>query len=434
VVEPMKVALVLFNLGGPDSPEAVEPFLRNLFTDPAIIGAPSFIRRPLAGFIARRRAPIARTIYGHIGGRSPILPQTEAQAQALEQVLADRQPDTQFRAFVSMRYWHPFSDAAASAVKAWNPDRVVLLPLYPQMSTATSESSVKDWFESATRAGIRVPTRVVCCYPTQSGFVEAAAGLIRESIDKLGARPWRLLFSAHGLPEKVIRRGDPYQWQVEQSAAAIVRQLGLNDLDWSICYQSRVGPLKWIGPSTDSEIRRAGRDGKAVVLFPVAFVSEHSETLVELDIEYRELAHKSGVPVFHRVATVGVHDAFIGGLASLVESLQASPEKWMVNDGNFAACPAVHRRCPLIEQSRVAAGLRPSSPLWPAAAVVGLAAAATAAHASDSSSSSSLLDHATWGGSTTDYTGDAGSHGSGDTYSSDSSSSSSDSGSSGSTE
>jgi ferrochelatase len=296
------------------------------------------------------------------------------------------------------------------------------------MSTATSESSVKDWFVSAARAGIRVPARVVCCYPTQAGFIEAAGDLIRESIDKIGGRPWRLLFSAHGLPEKVIRRGDPYQWQVGQSAEAIVRQLALGDLDWSICYQSRVGPLKWIGPSTDSEIQRAGRDGKAVVLFPVAFVSEHSETLVELDIEYRELAHKSGVPAFHRIATVGVHDAFVGGLASLVEGLLASPERWVANDGNFVACPASHRCCPLTEQSRVAAGIRPSSPLWPAAAVAGLAIAAAAAHASDTATSSLLFDHTTPGGSVADH--GSGSYGSGDIYSSDSSSSSSDSGSS----
>lgn len=429
----MKIAIVLFNLGGPDSPEAVEPFLRNLFNDPAIIGAPGFIRWPLARFIARRRAPVAQAIYRRIGGRSPILPQTEAQARALERVLAERHPDTQFRVFVSMRYWTPLSDVAALAVKTWNPDRVMLLPLYPQMSTATSESSIKDWFEAAARAGIHVPSQVVCCYPTQSGFVEAAASLIRESIDKVGGRPCRLLFSAHGLPEKVIRRGDPYQWQVEQSAQAIVRQLALDDLDWSICYQSRVGPLKWIGPSTDSEIQHAGRDRRAVVLFPVAFVSEHSETLVELDIEYRELAHKSGVPAFHRVATVGIHDAFIGGLASLIDGLLSEPEGWIANDGGFAACLAQHRRCPLTERQRMAAGIRPHSPLWPAAALAGLAAAAAVAHASSDTGTTSLFDNTTFGGSTTDNS--SGNYGGGDTYSSDLSSSSSDSGSSsGSTE
>ncbi len=345
----MKVAIFLFYLGGPDSPKAVEPFLRNLFTDPAIIGAPGFIRRPLARFIARRRAPVARDIYSRIGGRSPILPQTEAQARALERTLAERQPDMEFRAFVSMRYWHPLADASAAAVKGWNPDKIVLLPLYPQMSTTTSESSVSDWLASATRAGIQVPTGIVCCYPTQTGFIEAAAGLIRQSIDKTAGQPCRLLFSAHGLPEKVVRRGDPYQWQVEQSARAIVRRLALPDLDWSICYQSRVGPLKWIGPSTDSEIQRAGRDGKTIVLFPVAFVSEHSETLVELDMEYRELARRSGVPAFHRVETVGINGAFIAGLASLVERVLTRPDRSIVNGGDFAACPAQHVRCLLAE-------------------------------------------------------------------------------------
>lgn len=419
----MKIAVVLFNLGGPDSPQAVEPFLRNLFSDPAIIGAPGFIRRPLARFIAHRRAPVAQAIYARIGGRSPILAQTEAQARALERVLAKRHPDSQIRVFVSMRYWTPLSDVAASAVKSWNPDRVILLPLYPQMSTATSESSIKDWFETASRAGITAPTQVVCCYPTQAGFVEAAAALIRASISKVGGNPYRLLFSAHGLPEKVIRRGDPYQWQVERSAQAIVERLALSDLDWTVCYQSRVGPLKWIGPSTDSEIRRAGDDRKAIVLFPVAFVSEHSETLVELDIEYRELAHISGVPAFERVATVGIHDAFIGGLASLVDGLLASPQRWVTNDGGFVACPTQHRRCPLTESRSVAAGRRPFSPLWPAAALVGMAAAAAAAQAGDSDVGSSRFDNA-------DHGSDRGSYGSGDSYSSDSSSSSSDSGSS----
>lgn len=422
----MKIAVVLFNLGGPDSPQAVEPFLRNLFNDPAIIGAPGFIRRPLARFIAGRRAPVAHAIYARIGGRSPILEQTEAQARALERVLAERHPDTQLRSFVSMRYWKPMSDVAAAAVKAWGPDRVVLLPLYPQMSTATSESSVKDWFDAAAHAGIVVPTQVVCCYPTQAGFIESATALIRESINKIGGRPYRLLFSAHGLPEKVIRRGDPYQWQVEESARAIVQNLALRDLDWTICYQSRVGPLKWIGPSTESEIHRAGRDRRAILLFPVAFVSEHSETLVELDIEYRELAHKSGVPAFQRVATVGIHAAFIDGLAMLVDRLLADPERWITNDGGFPACPTQHRRCPLTEAGRRSAGIRPSSPLWPAAALVGLAAAGASAYAASDTNTTSLFDHTTSGGSTSDHS----SYGAGDTYSSDSSSSSSDSGSS----
>ncbi|HJQ60931.1 MAG TPA: ferrochelatase [Vineibacter sp.] len=342
-----RIAVVLFNLGGPDSPEAVEPFLRNLFGDPAILRVPAFVRRFLGPIIARRRAPTARAIYDKIGGRSPILPQTEAQASALDAALARRDAAHVFHSFIAMRYWHPFSAATASSVKSYAPDRIVLLPLYPQLSTTTSDSSIGDWHAAARRAGLAAPTQAVCCYPIQAGFIAAAASLIRPHYESAAAKgPTRLLFSAHGLPEKVVRAGDPYQWQVERTAQAIVERLAIPDLDWRVCYQSRVGPLKWIGPSTESEIERAGGNGRAVVLFPVAFVSEHSETLVELDIEYRELAHAAGVPDYRRVATVGVEAAFIDGLADLVLRVVADPSAAIGNDGAVLACADGFSGCP----------------------------------------------------------------------------------------
>jgi ferrochelatase len=286
----MKLAIVLFNLGGPDSPEAVEPFLRNLFSDPAILSVSSLIRKPLARFIAKRRAPIAREIYAKIGGRSPILEETLAQARALEKALSEHQA----RVFIAMRCWKPFSDETARAIKQWAADHVVLLPLYPQFSTTTSWSSLTDWCRAAEAAGLTAPQSRVCCYPRLHGFIEALAGLTRETMAK--AHPeisYRLLLSAHGLPERTVAKGDPYQWQVEQTASALVEQLGMDD--WLVCYQSRVGPLKWIGPGTDAEIRRAGADGKGAIVVPISFVSEHSETLVELDMDYAKLAHESGV-------------------------------------------------------------------------------------------------------------------------------------------
>ena len=319
----MKLAVVLFNLGGPDSPEAVEPYLCNLFTDPAIISLPGLIRKPLGRFIARRRAPYTRQIYARIGGRSPILEETQAQARALEKALV--QFGHEIRAFVSMRCWHPFSDGAARAVKEWEPDRIALLPLYPQFSTTTTASSLKDWDRAAARAGIAVPTSRVCCYPVAAGFVTALAELVRETWAK--AKPgvrYRLLLSAHGLPQRVIAKGDPYRWQVEQTAAALVEILGITDLDWSICYQSRVGPLKWIGPATDDEIRRAGAEGLGVIVAPIAFVSEHSETLVELDMDYLKLAKQSGVPDYLRAPVVGMRESFIAALADLVSRAIAS--------------------------------------------------------------------------------------------------------------
>jgi ferrochelatase len=317
-----KTAIVLFNLGGPDSPEAVAPFLRNLFSDPAIIALPWFLRLPLAWTIARGRAPVARDIYAKIGGASPIVRETQVQARALEAALA--QGGIAAKAFIAMRYWHPFSDGAARAVKAYNPDKIVLLPLYPQFSTTTTASSLKDWKRAARKAGLDTPVAEIHCYPEEPGFITAAAAKIRAALqDAPVGAGWRLLLSAHGLPQRIIDRGDPYQRQVEQTAAAIMRELAMPELDAIVCYQSRVGRLKWIEPATDAEIRRAGRDGKRVIVAPIAFVSEHSETLVELDIEYRHLAAQSGVPDYRRAATVGDDAAFIAGLAGLVKQALA---------------------------------------------------------------------------------------------------------------
>ncbi|MBI3514256.1 MAG: ferrochelatase [Proteobacteria bacterium] len=313
-----RVAVVLFNLGGPDSVDAVQPFLANLFSDPAIIRLPWPLRPLLAQIIARRRAPLARQIYARLGGGSPLLPNTEAQAAALTEALVDL---ATLRVFIAMRYWRPRAAETAAAVAAFAPDRVVLLPLYPQFSTTTTASSWQEWHRAARAAGITAATHGVCCYPETAGFVQALAARIKPALreaEAAGVVPPRLLLSAHGLPKRIVAAGDPYQWQVERTAAAAVAALGMPGVDWVVCYQSRVGPLEWIGPSTDAEIRRAGADRVPVVICPIAFVSEHSETLVEIDVEYRHLAEQSGVPRFVRVATVGTDPAFIASLATLV--------------------------------------------------------------------------------------------------------------------
>jgi ferrochelatase len=338
----VKLGIVLFNLGGPDSPEAVEPFLRNLFSDPAIISLPAIVRKPLARFIARRRAPFARAIYDHMGGRSPILEETQAQARALEKTLNSAALET--KVVVAMRCWHPFSDGAAEALRRFGPDRIVLLPLYPQFSTTTSASSFQDWERAARKAGLSARTTRICCYPSNAGFIAAAAAKIRAAMENpMPGQSYRLLLSAHGLPKRTIEKGDPYQWQVERTAKSLVDALGIKDLDWNACYQSRVGPLKWLEPSTDEEIRRAGREGKAVVVAPIAFVSEHSETLVELDIEYRKLAQETGVPDYRRAATVSADPAFIDGLAGLVR--KALADGACVNDNDGRICPQKFGRC-----------------------------------------------------------------------------------------
>ncbi|HXC57518.1 MAG TPA: ferrochelatase [Rhizomicrobium sp.] len=339
----VKLAVVLFNLGGPDSLAAVEPFLRNLFSDPAILAVPGVVRKPLAWFIARRRAPVARAIYARLGDASPIVAETQRQSAALDGLLA--QHGIEAKCFIAMRCWHPFSDEAVRAAKAWGAERVVLLPLYPQFSTTTTASSFADWDRAARRAGLELPTARICCYPDSRGFVAASAALIREVLAK--TRPglgYRLLLSAHGLPKRTIARGDPYQWQVERTAAAIVDALGMDGLDWKVCYQSRVGPLEWIGPATDSEIRRAGADGKGVIVAPIAFVSEHSETLVELDIEYAHLAKLAGVADYLRVPTVGIHPDFVAALADLV--LRGSTVQGTISAGGVRLCLDSFGACP----------------------------------------------------------------------------------------
>jgi ferrochelatase len=316
-----RTAVVLMNLGGPDSLDAVAPFLTNLFSDPAIIRLPWLLRMPVARLIARRRARTAREIYAKLGGASPLLANTRAQADALDAALGH-----DYRSFIAMRYWRPTSTEAARAVAAWNPDEVVCLPLYPQFSTTTTASSLAAWRVAAADQGIDCPTRSVCCYPEEAGFIEAIAGLVRPVLDSafVASKPPRLLLTAHGLPKKIVDAGDPYQRQVELTARAVVAALARPGLDWQVCYQSRVGPLEWIGPATDAEIRRAGAEGVPVVVVPISFVSEHSETLVELDLDYREIANSCGVPAYHRVSTVGVEPAFISALAKVV--VHASPQ------------------------------------------------------------------------------------------------------------
>jgi ferrochelatase len=324
-----KTAVVLLNLGGPNSPEEIQPFLFSLFSDPAIIGLPQPFRGFLARFISSRRTPEASEIYGHLGGRSPLLANTQAQASALEARLGSG-----YRVFVAMRHGAPRTEEAVRLVEEYSPDRVILLPLYPQLSTTTTSSSFSEWHRLYRG---QAPVDEICCYPNARGFIKAYAELILRSYqraEKYG-KP-RVLLTAHGLPQKTIKRGDPYQFQVEQTAAEIIKACGVQDMDVVVCYQSRVGPLKWIEPYTDVEIKRAAQEGKPLVIAPISFVSEHSETLVELDIEYKELADNHGCPAYERVPAVGTHPGFIGALAELVLSPVSQPR---VCPGTCAKCP-----------------------------------------------------------------------------------------------
>ena len=342
----MRIAVVLFNLGGPESLSSVEPFLSNLFSDPAIIPLPSWLRRPLAFWIARRRAPVARNIYRRIGGRSPLLEQTRAQAASLEDVL--RRRGAQAKVFIAMRAWHPRSDETARLVAEYAPQITILLPLYPQFSTTTSGSSLEDWRQSARSAQLCGDERRVCCYPWDAGFVTAVADDLHAVRAQCRADlPYRVLFSAHGLPKRTVARGDPYQWQVERTVEAVVRQASTEHLDWRICYQSRVGPQRWLEPTTESELQQAGTERRGVIVVPVSFVSEHSETLVELDMDYAKLAKDCGVPHYLRVSTVRTNRFFIEGLADLV--LRAAGSADPVTCGSGRICPSRFVKCGMAE-------------------------------------------------------------------------------------
>ena len=339
----MKKAIILFNLGGPDKLENVEPFLFNLFYDPAILNIPSFIRYPLAKLIAKRRAPIAKNIYKELGGSSPILKLTKEQASALELSLNKNDNLSKYKCFVVMRCWHPRAENVVKEVINYDPDEVILMPLYPQYSAATSGSSIKEWKDICLKNNLKKKTNTICCYPTDKNFIQAHKDEIIKIIENLVN--FKLIFSAHGLPEKNIKKGDPYQWQVEQSVNQIVKSLNIKDLDWILSYQSRVGPLKWIGPSTEDVIVKNSKLGKHIVLVPIAFVSEHSETLVELDIEYKELADKNGCKNYSRVPALGVNKNYIKSMTDLIINKQ---------DYNFngelypprVQCPNQFKKCP----------------------------------------------------------------------------------------
>lgn len=337
-----RLAVVLFNLGGPDSLKAVRPFLFNLFNDPAILGLPAPARTALAALIAFSRNRTAQANYALMGGASPLLAETEAQARALEQRLAVELNGAESRVFIAMRYWSPLTAETARAVAAFAPDEVVLLPLYPQFSTTTTRSSLKAWAEAYKGPG---RTRAICCYPETEGFIQAHARRIETAWAAAGKPgPARLLFSAHGLPEKVVAGGDPYQAQIEATAAAVAERLGA-EWDWRICYQSRVGPLKWLGPSTPEAIAEAAGEGRGVVVTPVAFVSEHVETLVELDHEYRKLASDAGCPFYLRVPALGTDPRFIEALARLVvHSLRRERGACSADGGRW--CERRWRACP----------------------------------------------------------------------------------------
>ena len=244
-----------------------------------------------------------------------------------------------------MRCWHPRAKNVINEVKIYNPEEAILLPLYPQFSAATSGSSIREWKDVCKKEKYKTKTSTICCYPTNNLFIKSHVTEIRKKIKNL--ENYKLIFSAHGLPEKNIKKGDPYQWQVEQSVKNIVKNLEIKNLDWILSYQSRVGPLKWIGPPTEDTIVENSKLGKKIVLVPIAFVSEHSETLVELDIEYKELADKNGCIEYIRVPALGTNPDFINSLSEMV----INKEKNKFSENLYPPkiqCPNQFKKCPCL--------------------------------------------------------------------------------------
>lgn len=344
-----KLAVVLFNLGGPTGRKTIYPFLVNFFMDRNIIPLPAFFRFFLSRYIAstrsRRNGP-AGEAYGAMGGKSPLLENTLAQQFALQAVLEQRLQDYEIRVYSCMRYWHPMADTVVAQVQSFAPDQLVLLSLYPQMSSTTFWSSLQDWLRVAKNYGYRKMPSVICCYPQDKGYISASAALLHEHIEKCRANTGkmpRILFSAHSLPEKLVRKGDPYEYHCRKSVTALLaalnEQYGMADIDYRMSYQSKIGPQKWLGPQTIDEIRQAAKDAVPLLVYPYAFVSEHVETIVELGIEYRHEADKNGLGYYDVVPTVGTHPDYINGLANMVVSRKDTNGVFAGADHGGEICP-----------------------------------------------------------------------------------------------
>jgi protoporphyrin/coproporphyrin ferrochelatase len=309
-------ALVLLNMGGPDSLEAVEPFLYNLFCDRDLIRLPlgALLQRPFARLISRRRAPMVRQNYAAIGGRSPLLDWTRRQAKGVAGELGPR-----FRPYVAMRYWSPTADEVVRQLALDGIERAVVLSMYPHYTGATTGSSVKDFRRAASAAHPRLTLQVIEHWYDWPGYLDALAARVQEGLAALpaDARKTHVLFSAHSLPQSYIDRGDPYLEHVMATVQGTMERVG--KVPWRVGFQSRSGPVKWMEPETSALLTQLAAEGcEAVLMVPVSFVSDHIETLHEIDIEYREHAHQQGIPHFARAPSLNDGPDFIAALADLV--------------------------------------------------------------------------------------------------------------------
>jgi ferrochelatase len=360
-----KVGVLLLNLGGPERIQDVGPFLYNLFSDPEIIRLPiPALQKPLAWLISTLRSNKSQEAYRSIGGGSPLRRITEQQARELQSSL--RQRGVEATSYVAMRYWHPFTESAVADIKADSIDEVVVLPLYPQFSISTSGSSFRELqrLRQADAAFERLPIRCIRSWYDHPGYIDAMAGLIEQQVREAETPAQaHVFFSAHGVPKSYVEEaGDPYQREIQACADLIMarlrERLGFAN-PYTLAYQSRVGPVEWLKPYTEDALRDLGKEGvNDLVVVPISFVSEHIETLEEIDIEYREIATEAGIRHFRRVPALDTDPTFISGLADLVQQALNGPE---INLEQAARLPT---KVKLYPQDKWAWGWNNSSEVW----------------------------------------------------------------------
>jgi ferrochelatase len=314
----VKLGVVLFQLGGPDSAQSIEPFLYNLFCDPDIIDFPfaRIARQPLAKLISTTRARKVQHHYDEIGGKSPILENTVRQAAALEAIL---RADHDARVVVAMRYWHPFTAEAIAQLEPHHPDRVVLLPLYPQYSKTTTGSSLNEWARQFHPNGWSPRIHTIEEFHQDPAYLDSVVAAVNATLPPADdPAEIDFVFSAHSVPVAIIERGDPYQRHIERTAE-LVWQRGAWPGRKHLCYQSKVGAAKWLRPSMHETVKRLAAEGrKHVIVVPISFVSDHVETLHEIAIEHREQAHQLGIADYRMVPGLNDSPQFIEALAALV--------------------------------------------------------------------------------------------------------------------
>lgn len=346
MIDRKKVAIVLMNLGGPDSPGSIRKFLFNLFYDKYIIKIPNPFRFILASLISVLRLKKSTKIYNLIGGRSPILEETFMQGNALQNEMLQYY---QSRVFISMRHFKPYSCDIMDDIKEFDPEKLVLIPLYPQYSTTTTISSVEDFVSNLKlvwdEKKIYDSLRIVCCYYNNDYFIDAYVKLILES--NIDFANTKVIFSAHSIPKNRIRNGDPYEWQINNCVKLIVDKISSilhSNFEYIVSYQSRVGPIEWLVPDTKDEILKCCVENKGIALVPISFVSEHVETLVELDIDYKNIAVDYGLP-YTRVQTLRDGDLFIKCIANCVNMAVNSSSK-IISGGDNVFCKNNFTMCP----------------------------------------------------------------------------------------